>query len=100
MRIIPAPATALAADPDCNHVSLSLSDPNVTIRCAMKEGHGVGGHNLRGEVMSHKHRKPVATDTDQFRRPLGGKHKAGVPGSVRAVNELLRRLDEAMGVAR
>ncbi len=85
-------------DPDCNHVSRSLTDPNITIRCAMKEAHVGGVHNLRSETMSHKHRKPMQTDTNQFHRPLGGKHRApeGATGPVRAVSELLRRLDVAM----
>lgn len=92
-------SATVPTDLDCNHVSLSASDPDITVRCAMREGH-VGGHYIRIEVMRHQHRKSVATDTDAFRRPLGGRHRADIPAPVRAVTELFRGLDKAMGVSR
>ena len=81
------------SDPDCNHVAHLPTDPNVTIRCTRPQGHETTGepHWLTFEPMRPKHRKPVATDTDPFDLPRGGRH--------RRTSELQRRLAMAGGAS-
>lgn len=89
-------SSTTTSDRDCNRVAYWPAFPDFTQRCTQAEGHVTACWSTTPPAtMTHKHRRPVPTDTDPFNiRPRGGKHRAYVgaaSGPNRVDSELRRR---------